>query len=115
MELTPAIVVLETMVVAAALIDWRTSRLPNWLTIGGLGAGLALGALPGGIGLADATLGAASALALLLPLWLLRATGAGDVKLLAAAGAFTGVPGVFHVLLFTMLLHIGRKRASGTY
>jgi prepilin peptidase CpaA len=103
MEANVALVVLEALVVAAAVIDWRTSRLPNWLTFGGLGCGLVLSLLPATVSPLHAALGAASALAVMLPLWLLRATGAGDVKLLAAVGAFAGVPGIFFVLLFTML------------
>lgn len=95
--------VLEGLLVAAAVIDWRTSRLPNVLTLGGLAAGLVASVLPSGIGLSDSLLGAASMLALMLPLWMLHVTGAGDVKLLAMAGSFLGVPGVFFALLLTMV------------
>ncbi|MEJ6022092.1 A24 family peptidase [Ramlibacter sp. PS4R-6] len=100
--LPPGHWLLEGLLVAAAVIDWRTSRLPNWLTFGGAAAGLLASVLPHGIGIGSSVLGAAAALALLLPLWLLRVTGAGDVKLLAMAGAFLGVPDVFFALLLTM-------------
>lgn len=101
--LTPAQWVLEALLVTGAVIDWRTARLPNWLTLGGLAAGLAASVLPQGVGALDAALGAGSALALLLPLWLLGVTGAGDVKLMAMVGAFLGVPGVFIALLLTIV------------
>ncbi|HUR88797.1 MAG TPA: A24 family peptidase [Ramlibacter sp.] len=100
---TPGEFVLAAIVVTAAVIDWRTSRIPNWLTAGGMLAGMLLSLLPQGVGFVHAVLGAGSALALLIPLWLLRTTGAGDVKLLVMVGAFVGVPGIFFVLLFTML------------
>ena len=42
-------------------------------------------------------------LALLLPLWLLRVMGAGDVKLMAAVGAVVGVPGVLYAVLWSFI------------
>jgi prepilin peptidase CpaA len=95
--------VLEVLLAAGAVTDWRTGRLPNVLTLGGLAAALLMSLLPNGIGIADAALGAGAALAVLLPPWLARLTGAGDVKLLAMAGAFLGVPSVFAALLVTMV------------
>jgi prepilin peptidase CpaA len=95
--------VLEALLVAAAAIDWRTSRVPNALTFAGAAAAIVLAALPGGIGVTASLLGAACAFALLLPLWMLRITGAGDVKLFAMVGAFIGIPGVLIALLFTSI------------
>jgi prepilin peptidase CpaA len=65
--------------------------------------GIATSLLPNGIGWQDAALGGLTGLATLLPLYLLRILGAGDVKLLAAIGAFVGYPGVLTVALFTGL------------
>ena len=39
----------------------------------------------------------------LMPLYLLRALGAGDLKLLAMVGAFVGAPTVLIVALYTLL------------
>ena len=100
--LPPGLWILEGLIVAAAVADWRKSRLPNALTFGGAAIGLLLSLLPQGIGIAASALGAAAALALLFPLWMLRVTGAGDVKLLAMVGTFLGVPDIFFALLFTM-------------
>jgi prepilin peptidase CpaA len=70
--------------------DLRRRTLPNWLTVGGLAAGLALGARHGWHGLWMAAAGAAVGFAVLLPLFWMRAMGGGDVKLMAAYGAVLG-------------------------
>jgi prepilin peptidase CpaA len=71
--------------------DWRSRKIPNWLTVPGFIAGVTLHAtLTGGAGIIFALKGAGLALVLLLPLVLLRAFGAGDWKLMGAVGAFLG-------------------------
>jgi prepilin peptidase CpaA len=96
-------VVLDVLLVIAAVIDWRSYRLPNWLTLGGAGLGLAMSVLPQGIGFFESLLGAWTGLVLLLPLYVLGMTGAGDVKLMAMVGAFLGLPDVLLALLFTLI------------
>jgi prepilin peptidase CpaA len=71
--------------------DLLAHRIPNRLTGSLLFVGLMLQLGFGGwIGLGQAALGVLIGLAVLMPLHLLRATGAGDVKLLAATGALLG-------------------------
>lgn len=71
--------------------DLLVHRIPNRLTGSLLCAGLALQLAFGGwSALTDAALGALVGLGMLLPLHLLRAMGAGDVKLLAAIGSLLG-------------------------
>jgi prepilin peptidase CpaA len=68
--------------------DLLAHRIPNRLTGSLLCVALALQfAFGGWNGLGQAALGALVGLAMLLPLYVLRAMGAGDVKLLAALGA----------------------------
>jgi len=71
--------------------DLLVHRIPNRLTGSLLCAGLTLQLAFGGwSALADAALGALVGLAMLMPLYLVRAMGAGDVKLLAALGSLLG-------------------------
>lgn len=72
--------------------DAKFRRLPNAWTLGGLAAGLvAQAGFWGWVGFKDGAAAAGvSVLFLLLPV-LLRAAGAGDLKMLAACGAFIGM------------------------
>jgi prepilin peptidase CpaA len=84
----------------AAVIDWRTRRIPNWLTVPALLAGIGINSLLlGWRGIGNSLEGAGLALGLLLPLVLLRALGAGDWKLMGAAGAILGPARLFVLLL----------------
>ena len=88
----------------AAVLDARTGRIPNPLTLGALGLGLALAACRGWpLGLLH---GAAGALACaLVPLLLFRrgAMGGGDVKLMAVLGALLGIDGGLEIQTLAFL------------
>ncbi len=89
----------------AGWLDWRARRIPNWLTVPGLGAGLAANTLAWGWpGTKAALEGAALGLALLLPFVLLRGLGAGDWKLMGALGAWLGPSRLIVVLLGTVFI-----------
>jgi prepilin peptidase CpaA len=91
---------------AAGYIDWRTRRIPNWLTVPGLLAGIALNALAAGWpGTKDSLLGAGLGLALLLPFVVIRVLGAGDWKLVGALGACLGLQHLPMVLLVSVLVN----------
>jgi prepilin peptidase CpaA len=87
--MTTAWVILAAGVLAAAAHDLATRRVPNWLTAGILGAGVAWQLSVGG---AEAVLrglaGAGCALAVMLPLFHRRWVGGGDAKLAVALGAW---------------------------
>jgi prepilin peptidase CpaA len=75
----------------AAWTDWRTRRIPNWLTMPALALGIGVNALAEGWpGVKTSLEGAGLALLILLPFVLMRGLGAGDWKLMAAVGAFLG-------------------------
>ena len=57
----------------------------------------------GGLSLGASLAGLALGLALMLPGHLIGATGAGDVKLFAAAGAFVGPTHIFTAFIYTAL------------
>jgi prepilin peptidase CpaA len=98
-----ALVIVLTLV--AAFVDFRTRKIPNWLTVPSLFAGITLHAVTRGWPGAKLSLeGAGLALALVLPLVLLRALGAGDWKLMGAVGAFLGPIMVLFVLFGSILV-----------
>lgn len=75
----------------ACATDLRTRRIPNVLTFGAPIAAVAFAAATAGwAGVGSALAGWAVGCALFFPLFALRGLGAGDVKLLAALGAWLG-------------------------
>ena len=89
----------------ASWVDFRTQKIPNWLTVPALLLGIGVQILVAGWVGAKASLeGAGLALVLLLPLVLLRGLGAGDWKLMGAVGAFLGPVMFLFVLLGSILV-----------
>jgi len=88
----------------AAFVDYRSRKIPNWLTVPAFLTGLILRtALFGWPGAKSALEGGGLALVLLLPLVLMRALGAGDWKLMGAVGTFLGPLMFLFVLLGSIL------------
>lgn len=95
------------LAVAAGGTDWRWRRIPNWLTVPGLLAGVAANAAVSGVsGAKTSLLGAGLGLLLLLPFVFLRSLGAGDWKLAGALGSIVG-PGTLLDLLMGSILVAG--------
>jgi len=106
----PSCLPLAALCCLLALAVWhdvRSRRIPNWLVFGAAAAGVALNALPlplaGGLGMWPALGGWALGLALLMPMYAVKTLGAGDVKLMAAIGAFIGPQAVFGAMLASLL------------
>lgn len=84
----------------AGYTDLRSRRIPNWLTVPGFVVGVSASTILGGwAGLKNSLLGTGLAFALLLPFWLLRSLGAGDLKFAAALGAYTGPGRLVDILI----------------
>ena len=95
------------LTLSAAVLDWRSRRIPNWLTVPGLLLGVTVNVvLFGWHGALVSLEGAGLALVILLPLVLLRALGAGDWKLMGAVGALLG-PVLFLFVLLGSILAAG--------
>lgn len=130
----PVIIVTPTLLVAllaaAVLVDLRSRRIPNRLVLIGIALAFiahAVALITGSVPLAGPDwwaplAGLLSGFALLMPLYLLRATGAGDVKLMAMVGAFVGAQAVLDATLYTLLaggllalvFMLGRRVATQT-
>ncbi|HXE12301.1 MAG TPA: prepilin peptidase [Bryobacteraceae bacterium] len=96
---------LVALVTVAAIYDLRFRRIPNWLNLSGLMLGFALNAVCFHlVGAKNAGEGMLLALAVYLPLYLLRGMGAGDVKLMAAVGALVGPGNWFQIFVATALM-----------
>ncbi len=90
---------------AGAVLDWRTRRVPNLLTITGVAFGGMLHLATGGWrGLATALLAAVIATALFGVFFLAGGMGGGDVKLLAAVACLAGLEHLVSLLLATAVL-----------
>jgi prepilin peptidase CpaA len=93
------------MVVTSAIYDYRWRRIPNWLTLPGALAGLLLNAALFGLaGLGGSAKALGYGFAVYFVLYLLRALGAGDVKLMAAVSAFAGPGRWFTIFILTSLI-----------
>ena len=105
--------ILAALLLCAVAADLTSRRIPNTLVLTGLALAAALHAAALAFGQPALSLagpawwspltGLATGLALLMPLYLLRATGAGDVKLMAMVGAFVGTQTVLAATLYTLL------------
>lgn len=99
----PQLVVLSLGLAAAVVTDVRTRRIPNWLTgaIAAAGFGLAFGG--GTVTPMRAGLGLLVGLVLMMPGHVIGATGAGDVKLMAAIGAVVGPDMALRAFLYSAI------------
>lgn len=107
---------LIALLLCAGWIDLRTHRIPNVIVAGGLlFAIVANGLFPAYVhenGWTKALAGLAVGFGCFLPFYLIRAMGAGDVKLMAMVGAFLGPIGALHAVLASMIA--GGVLAVGT-
>jgi prepilin peptidase CpaA len=116
-------VALASGALIATVIDLKTRRIPNivTMTMAGIGLGLAASGVSG-FSLGAAFLGLVVGLGLMLPGYALGATGAGDVKLMAAIGTMVGPWVVVKAFLFTgiaggviaVLVALKRRRLAMT-
>lgn len=91
------------LVGVATFIDLRERRIPNWLVVTGMATGLLFHLLmSNGQGVIFALSGVAVGIGVLFPLYVMRAMGAGDVKLMGMIGTFVGASSVLGVLLATL-------------
>jgi prepilin peptidase CpaA len=97
-------IVAIVLAVVAVVWDLKSRRIPNILTFGGaLAAILAHGYLEGPGGAGWSVAGWLVGAAFFMPFFALGGMGAGDVKLLAALGAWLGPGAAVWVALFSLI------------
>jgi prepilin peptidase CpaA len=97
-------IVFTLLMVMAAALDLKSRRIPNVLTVAGVVAGLALRASAGGSAVLAGVEGVGLGLLLTAPFFFVGALGGGDVKLVAAVGAFMGPSDLLAAALLIGLL-----------
>jgi prepilin peptidase CpaA len=94
------------LAIAAGWTDYRSRRIPNWLTVTGLVLGVGANSwLRGWPGAQDSVLGAGLGLALLSPFVLMRMFGEGDWKFVGALGSCLGAHNLLTVLVLAILVN----------
>jgi prepilin peptidase CpaA len=93
--------VLAVGLAIAVYTDVRTRRIPNALTGSMAAAAFGIAAMGFGVTPAQAALGLLVGLAVMMPGHVIGATGAGDVKLLAAIGSLVGPSLALRVCLYS--------------
>ncbi|SDZ18020.1 prepilin peptidase CpaA [Evansella caseinilytica] len=84
--------------------DVRYTRLPNWLTAGGMAVGLLYHIVTNGLqGLMFSAGGLLVAGGIFLLLYIFKALGAGDVKLFAAIGSLVGIELVLYFMMYSVI------------
>lgn len=97
-------IILAAILLVATVTDLRSRRIPNWLTFPAMLLALCLhGATQGWDGFLFSLSGLGLGLGVMLIPFVFGVMGAGDVKLMAAAGAFLGAAGVLKAFLFTSI------------
>ncbi len=97
--ITAAVIVVSLV---ACVTDLRTRRIPNYLTFGAALAGFVTHALTGGMsGALASSAGWVTGLLIFLPFFALGGMGGGDVKLLAALGAWLGPYETLYLALYS--------------
>lgn len=126
MSTSRTIALLVILLIASILDSWRR-KIPNWLTLGGVFAGLVIGwTSEAGHDILPEMAGMAAGFLVYLPLYLLRGMAAGDVKLMMTAGVFLGpkdtllaallgliIGGIVYASYF-MALDVWRRLGIGT-
>src|SRR6476619_6596132 len=100
-EASPQNVAVVVIGVLACITDFRSRRIPNVLTFGASAAAIVFFGLTNGwAGSLWSLAGWAVGCGLFLPWFLLGGMGAGDVKLLAALGAWAGPGNAIGIALY---------------
>jgi prepilin peptidase CpaA len=99
-----ALSALAAVLTIAAFTEVKDRRIPNWVTLAGLGVGLLIGYFPGGISLGASLGGFLIGFGFLYLFYMFGGMGGGDVKLMGAVGALLGYPLIKSAVVYTALV-----------
>ena len=102
--MTPHAAIAVVVALVGCVFDLHSRRIPNALTVGAALAAMIVSAFTGGVsGMGSSAAGWAIAAALWLPIYALGGMGAGDVKLMAAIGAWLGPANIIYAVLYAAI------------
>ena len=100
-----SVIIALVLVIVAAVHDLREFRIPNRLIVAGIVAGVSVIVIRAFTGeyIGNYILGTLVGLAGMIFLYIIRAVGAGDVKLLAVIGMLTGLEFVLQLMAVSLI------------
>ena len=100
-----SVIIALVLVIVAAVHDLREFRIPNRLIVAGIVAGVSVIVIRAFTGeyIGNYILGTLVGLAGMIFLYIIRAVGAGDVKLLAVIGMLTGLDFVLQLMAVSLI------------
>src|SRR5437764_3005988 len=102
--MTPHAIIAVAVALVGCAFDLHSRRIPNLLTFGAALAALIVSGFTGGLGaIGSGAAGWAVAATLWVPIYALGGMGAGDVKLMAAIGAWLGPATVIYAALYAAI------------
>ena len=96
--------VLALVLAVAVYIELKERRIPNWLTLPGMGLGLLISYTQGNTALWSSLGGLGMGFGFLFIFYVFGGVGGGDVKLMGAAGALMGSTLVKPALFYTAMI-----------
>ena len=99
-----ALAILALVLCVSTFTELRENRIPNWITLLGVGVGLVIGYFPFGITLRASVSGLCVGFCFLFVFYIFGGMGGGDVKLMGAVGALLGFPKILPVITYTALV-----------
>ena len=92
------------LLLISAIIDLKYKIIPNWLILSILVTGLSFNSIsPIGLGIKHSLYGFGAGFFIMLPVYLLKGWGAGDVKLIAAIGSVVGLVNIIDIIVYSVI------------
>ena len=90
------------LLLIAAVIDLKYKIIPNWIIFSIVFIGLSFNSIPPN-SLKNPLYGLGAGFFIMLPVYLLKGWGAGDVKLIAAIGSVVGIDKIIDIIFYSLM------------